>query len=128
RRRRRGHGGAGQGLVADRHIFAVDGAGAAHATGVTAPREPSRAIAPVRKATPAIEAPPPSLSVPAEEPRAAKPARRRRPRTAAAKELETTPVQALPAPEEKPKRKRATAGATSKKKTSATRVARKKRT
>ncbi len=128
RRRRRGRGGAGQGIVGDRQIFAVDGAGAAHPTGVTAPREPSRAIAPVRRATPAVEAPPPSLSVHEEEPRTAKPTRRRRPRPAAAKELEATPVRALPAPEEKPKRRRAAAGASSKKKTSTTRVARKKRT
>ncbi len=52
----------GQGIVPDRHIFAVTPTGAAHATGVTAPPEPSRAIAPMRMATPpAVEAPPPSL-------------------------------------------------------------------
>jgi ribonuclease G len=129
RRRRRGRGGAATngeapqgelnqgGLpransVPDRHVFRVDGEGKAHPTGRTAPREPSRAIAPVGKATPpAVEPPPPHLTLPAEEPRRAQPARRRR-TTAAAKgvagELETTRMAALPAPEPvaeaKPKR------------------------
>ncbi len=97
--------------VPDRHVFRVGADGAAHPTGVTAPREPSRAIAPVRRAhPPAVEAPPPHLTAPKDQPRATKPARRRR--TAATApgfggELAAKPVPALPAPEaEKPKRGR----------------------
>ncbi len=98
RRRRRGRGVPGEGAalegvatppdavpgrrepVPDRHIFRVDGNGAAEPTGETAPPEPVRAIARVdRKAAPvAIEAPPPSLSVPEEPAKLAKPTRRRR--------------------------------------------------
>jgi ribonuclease G len=126
RRRRRGRGG-GNGLprevempgtlprsssVPDRHLFRVDSDGKAQPTGLTAPREPSRAIAPVRKAKPpAVEPPPPHLTLPAqEEPRRAKPARRRRGAAAEgiAGELQTTQVHALPAPDgEKAKRTRA---------------------
>ena len=133
RRRRRGRGGNGQAgqpemppgslpmstTVPDRHVFRVDGDGKAHRTGTTAPREPSRAIAPIGKATPpAVEPPPPHLTLPAEEPRRAQPARRRRTSAAAkgvAGELETTPpMRALPAPApesndgEKPKASRTT--------------------
>jgi len=132
RRRRRGRGGgSGNGerheqqpvesltgslpmapSVPDRHVFRVDPEGTAQPTGMTAPREPSRAIATVGRAVPpAVEPPPPHLTLPAEEIGRAKPARRRR---ASAKgvagELETTVVPALPAPEdavaEKPKRTR----------------------
>jgi ribonuclease G len=125
RRRRRGRGGSGgaaqqQGesltgslpvspSVPDRHVFRVDADGTAQPTGRTAPREPSRAIAPVRRAgPPAVEPPPPHLTLPAEEINRAKPARRPRTRRAGvAGELETTTVPALapaPAAEEKPKR------------------------
>jgi ribonuclease G len=86
RRRRRGRGGVGTETgtageaVPDRHIFRVDGSGAAQPTGVTAPPEPTRAIAPLerRPSAVAIEAPPPSLSLPQETAKVAKPARRRR--------------------------------------------------
>ncbi|HLX25349.1 MAG TPA: Rne/Rng family ribonuclease [Candidatus Cybelea sp.] len=131
RRRRRGRGGAGAGgngiapaqpaqsfepltgslpvspTVPDRHIFRVGSDGAAQPTGATAPREPSRAIAPIREARPpAVEPPPPSLTMPTTEPRKAKPARRRRSAAAGvAGELETSPVAALPPPE-KPKARR----------------------
>jgi hypothetical protein len=75
---------------------------------MTAPREPSRAITPVRKAAPpAVEAPPPHLTLPSEELSHATPTRRRRTRTTGVAKLETTVMQALPAPvEEKPKRTR----------------------
>jgi ribonuclease G len=126
RRRRRGRGGAGpigeqqhqEGLtgslpmspsVPDRHVFRVDPQGSAQPTGMTAPREPSRAIAPLRKAKPpAVDAPPPHLTFPAEEISHATPTRRRRTRTSGVPaELETTVMQALPAPaEDKPKRTR----------------------
>ena len=112
RRRRRGRGGAGIGEVAatengtvpERHIFRVDGDGGAYATGETAPRQPSRAIANVEPARPpALEPPPPSLHVP-EEP-AGKPTRpSRRRRTTAPDEGVTASIQAtaevpaLPAP------------------------------
>ena len=115
RRRRRGRGGSvnapGGGLpggvpgddrtpVPDRHIFRVGSGGEAEPTGTTAPREPSRAIAPVKRTRPpAVDAPPPSLRVPEEEPKGAKPARRRRtaasPR-AASGEIATTAIAALP--------------------------------
>ncbi|HEY1977031.1 MAG TPA: Rne/Rng family ribonuclease [Candidatus Baltobacteraceae bacterium] len=123
RRRRRGRGGQGGGqpregapgfepltgslpstpTMPDRHIFRVGTDGAAHPTGTLAPREPSRAIEPARRAhPPALEAPPPSLTVPPEETRKAKPARRRRgaaPAAGVAKELEASAIAALPAPE-----------------------------
>ena len=83
RRRGRGRGGHQEGpaIVPDRHIFRVDGGGAAYPTGQTAPPEPSRAIATVpakRAYPPALEAPPPSLSAPSEPPRTTRPSRRRR--------------------------------------------------
>jgi ribonuclease G len=124
RRRRRGHGGGGErgpveGLtgslpmapsVPDRHVFRVDSQGSAQPTGMTAPREPSRAIAHVSRATPpAVEPPPPHLTLPAEEVGRTKPARRRRTKAGGvAGELETTVMHALPAPEgeAKPKRTR----------------------
>jgi ribonuclease G len=131
RRRRRGRGGQGGGApmergpqegfepltgslpvsptLPDRHIFRVGSDGAAHPTGTLAPREPSRAIAPIRKAQPpAVEAPPPSLTVPPEEARKTKPARRRRTPSPAgvAGELEASAIAALPAPEPKAKRTR----------------------
>ncbi|HTU69241.1 MAG TPA: Rne/Rng family ribonuclease [Candidatus Baltobacteraceae bacterium] len=125
RRRRRGRGGAAReqegmtgslpmsSMVPDRHVFRVDPEGRAQPTGMTAPREPSRAIAPVRKAKPlAVEAPPPHLTLPKEEePRRTKPARRRRESgNGVVAELENTPMAALPAPE-KPKRTRKKAAA-----------------
>jgi ribonuclease G len=126
RRRRGGRGGGGgaggeqrqEGLtgtlpmspsVPDRHVFRVDPQGSAQPTGMTAPREPSRAIAPLRNAKPpAVEAPPPHLTLPAEEFGHATPTRRRRTRASGATvELETTVQRALPAPvDEKPKRTR----------------------
>lgn len=139
RRRRRGRGGAGQGFapngqpaapaapvepltgslpqtpLPDRHVFRVGADGAAQPTGTTAPPEPSRAIAPARRAhPPAIEAPPPHLTVREEEPRPTKPARRRRGAAAAAGvggELPAERIPALPggtavAAPEKPKRGR----------------------
>ncbi len=141
RRRRRGRGGrggTGMGPMPDRQIFEVGADGGVHPTGVTAPPEPSRAIAPRGDASPpAIEAPPPSLSAPAEQPKRTKPTRRRRaaapavagqlesvasaialppagekPRrkTAARKKTETKPVAVITAA--KPKRTRATAAST----------------
>jgi hypothetical protein len=90
----------------DRHIFEVASDGVAHATGETAAREPSRAIARRSDTPPAVDAPPPSLSAPAEEPKRTKPARRRRaPRKGATGELEgSASALALPAADEKPKR------------------------
>ncbi len=111
RRGRRGRGGAhaAGGAMPDRHIFEVSPDGAAHPTGVTAAPEPSRAIARVPAAPPAVEPPPRSLSAPPEEPKRTKPARRRK--TAAqgvAGELEgTASALALPATGGTPKRKRA---------------------
>ncbi|MBV8639713.1 MAG: Rne/Rng family ribonuclease [Candidatus Eremiobacteraeota bacterium] len=98
--------------VPDRHVFRVDADGKAHRTGMTAPKEPSRAIEPMRNARPpAVEPPPPHLKAPHEEPRPTKPARRRRSTAAAtgvAGELESSRIAALPppaeAPVEKPKR------------------------
>ncbi len=86
------------GPVPDRHIFRVDGAGAAEPTGENAPPEPVRAIAAVerRRGDVAVEAPPPSLSVPEAAPaQVAKPARRRR----KADDIEA-PQLALPSPAE----------------------------
>jgi len=132
RRRRRGRGGAGGAVageatqsVPDRHIFRVDSDGGAHPTGETAPREPSRAIAPWsrRSGAVAVEPPPPPIVPPGEPVRVTTPARRRRtahvPVTAAAGSLEATPIRALPAPEREPRSKRTTAA----KKTSATATA-----
>ncbi len=97
--------------VPDRHVFRVDADGKAHGTGMTAPKEPSRAIEPVRDARPpAVEPPPPHLKAPHEEPRPTKPARRRRsaaPASGVAGKLETSRIAALPPPAqavEKPKR------------------------
>ena len=96
--------------VPDRHIFRVGSDGAARPTGTTAPREPSRAIQPVRDAKPpAVEPPPPSLRMPESEPAKTKPARRRRTSAAGkgvAGELEAAVVPALPAPAEAPKPRR----------------------
>jgi ribonuclease G len=111
RRRRRGRGNgevtgqaapANQTAVPDRHIFRVSSDGAAHATGQTAPKEPSRAIAPWnrRPGHVAVEAPPPSLVAPDEpaaEVKVTTPARRRRTSSAPAP-IESTPIRALPAP------------------------------
>ena len=130
RRRRRGRGGGDQGTVEgltgslpmapsvpDRHVFRVDSEGTAQPTGMTAPREPSRAITPVHSAKPpAVEPPPPHLTLPAEEIGKAKPARRRRTKASGvAGELETTVVVALPAPggdakTKRPRKKKATPG------------------
>jgi len=112
RRRRRGRGGRGgengaaqaepgaqpPGSVPDRHIFRVGAAGDAEPTGQVAPREPSRAIATLRRAhPPAVDAPPPSLKAPQETVKATKPARRRRPDAPApAGELASTKQHALP--------------------------------
>ncbi|HTX59788.1 MAG TPA: Rne/Rng family ribonuclease, partial [Verrucomicrobiae bacterium] len=119
RRGRRGRGSGGEGVgpvvepltgglpvaptVPDRHIFRVGSDGAAHPTGATAPREPSRAIAPRRGAQPpAVEPPPPSLTMPEEQPKKTKPARRRRTvASGIAGELEATPIAALPPAQEK---------------------------
>jgi ribonuclease G len=120
RRRRRGRGGMGAAVtpggeaagpagdvppptVPDRHIFQVRSDGSAEATGTTAPPEPSRAIERRRDQPPAIEAPPPSLSVPAEEPKKTKPTRRRRAAGAGvAGSLESAEtIAALPPPEQR---------------------------
>ncbi len=85
RRRRRGRGGAGvaegatPGAVPDRHIFRVDGSGAAEPTGETAPPEPGRAIARIERkpGAVAVEAPPKSLRIEEQPPQVAVPARRR---------------------------------------------------
>jgi len=125
RRRRRGRGGSGNGVAGettaaaesapampDRHIFRVDSDGGAHPTGETAPREPSRAIAPWsrRSGAVAVEPPPPPIVPPDEPAKVTTPARRRR--TAhvpvAAGSLEATPLRALPAPEPEPRSKRTT--------------------
>jgi ribonuclease G len=116
RRRRRRRGGRGRGTgggagipsqaaappsVPERHIFRVARDGRAEPTGVTAPPQPIRAIAPWNRKLqpPAVEAPPPALHVPEERVQPTKPARRRRtPKAEGA-------VAALPAPaDEKPKR------------------------
>jgi ribonuclease G len=107
RRRRRGRGGRGVGPAPDRHIFEVAPDGVAHLTGVVAPAEPSRAIAPRTQAPPAVEAPPPSLTAPNEEPKRTKPARRRRAASTSPGELESAAsALALPTTEGKPKRTR----------------------
>jgi ribonuclease G len=92
--------------VPDRHVFRVDPEGKAHATGRTAPREPSRAIAVRGSRPPAVDAPPPHLTLPEEKLKATKPARRRRPTASGAMpELEATRMAALPPPQDdKPKR------------------------
>jgi ribonuclease G len=129
RRRGRGRGGAGasaagtgteSAAVPDRHIFRVDSEGGAHPTGETAPREPSRAIAPLhrRGGAVAVEPPPPSLSMPerpTEEVKVTTPSRRRRggsapaapPAPIAAAKLRALP----PAEAEKPARRTRTAPA-----------------
>ncbi len=98
--------------VPDRHVFRVDADGKAHRTGMTAPKEPSRAIAPVREARPpAVEPPPPHLKAPKDEPRPTKPARRRRSTGASsgvAGELEASRIAALPPAVQAEKPKRAT--------------------
>ncbi|MHB8462136.1 MAG: Rne/Rng family ribonuclease [Vulcanimicrobiaceae bacterium] len=105
RRRRRGRGHAEgftpqtpiSGTVPDRHIFRVGSDGAAEPTGITAPREPSRALAPVRGAKPpAVDAPPPSLRAPKEPAKVATPTRRRR-STKVAGEIDSVKLPALPA-------------------------------
>ncbi len=118
RRRGRGRGGAGvdgqavaagespqQPPVPDRHIFRVDSEGGAHATGETAPPQPSRAIAPWnrKRGDVAVSAPPPVLTVPPENVKTARPSRRPRPVAASAQtpvrggSLEApAPVRALP--------------------------------
>jgi ribonuclease G len=114
RRRRRGRGNGEtaaaeaapiQSPVPDRHIFRVSSDGAAHATGETAPKEPSRAIAAWdrRPGHVAVEAPPPSLVIPGEPAAQVKvttPARRRRSSgtAGASAQIESTPIRALPAP------------------------------
>ncbi|GAC1491939.1 MAG: hypothetical protein NVS1B2_04180 [Vulcanimicrobiaceae bacterium] len=112
RRRRRGRGGAAapadgtvaaSGAMPDRHIFRVDGTGAAESTGQTAPPEPNRQIARIdRKAAPvAVEAPPRSLSLPDEPVVVTTPTRRRgRPRKTEAVQLDfaAAPVAALTGP------------------------------
>jgi ribonuclease G len=127
RRRRRGRGGRnvnGIGFDAEREpgrngtLESPDG----EPSEPGAPKEtkPSRAIAPVPAATPAVEPPPPSLSVPQGAPIPAKPARRRRTTTARASvaRVEDVPATALPAPKvktepeaAKPKRTRKTPAA-----------------
>ncbi len=111
RRGRRGRGGSGGAGAAmpDRQVFEVSPDGAAHATGVKAAPEPSRAIARVPAAPPAVEPPPPSLSVSSEEPKRTRPARRRKTAAQAgvAPELEgTASALALPAADAKSKRTR----------------------
>jgi ribonuclease G len=110
RRRRRGRGrgrgeapelsnGAPQTPMPDRHIFRVGTDGNAEPTGETAPREPSRAIAPLRRVhPPAVDAPPPSLRRPDEKLTPTKPARGRRVggRPGPAGGLETSRIAALP--------------------------------
>jgi ribonuclease G len=102
RRGRRGRGGARLGgmVMPDRQIFEVTSDGAVHPPGATHV-QPSRAIATVSEAQPpAVEPPPPSLSVPSQDPKRTKPARRRRTSRAA-------PAVALPVAEEaKPKKAR----------------------
>jgi ribonuclease G len=121
RRRRRGRGGSVLGADAaatpaagestalpDRHIIRVDGDGAAHPTGETAPPAPNRAIAPwnrPKKGEVAIEPPPPSLTAPVEpapDLKVAAPARGRRTTRTTTKPAEpiaaAAPVKALPAP------------------------------
>jgi ribonuclease G len=121
RRRRRGRGGRnvnGTGFDAEREpgrngtLESPDAESSEPGT----PKEgkPSRAIAPVPQAPPAVEPPPRSLSVPEGAPIPAKPARRRRATTARASvaRVEDVPATALPAPKAKaeaeaPKPKRA---------------------
>ncbi len=127
RRRRRRRRGRGNGEIAaaagtpgaaaplpDRHIFRVSSDGAAHATGETAPVEPSRAIAAFnrRPGHVAVEPPPPSLTVP-DEPSTVKvttPARRRR-GGSASEPIEANPIRALPAPAAETTRERAASDA-----------------
>ncbi|MBV9278069.1 MAG: Rne/Rng family ribonuclease, partial [Candidatus Eremiobacteraeota bacterium] len=142
RRRRRGRGGKRRigpaqtdaGAMPDRHIFSVGSDGEVEATGRTAPREPIRSLAPWnrRPTPPAVEPPPPSLSIPDEPAKVTKPARRRRAASAPVTvggELEASTIAVFASGEttEKPKRGRKKAGTgTTRKKTSATRTRRKK--
>ncbi|MDQ2662630.1 MAG: Rne/Rng family ribonuclease [Candidatus Eremiobacteraeota bacterium] len=142
RRRRRGRGrgrlgvpdastretAPGAPVLPDRHIFRVAPDGAAEPTGATAPREPSRAIAPWNRKiqTPALDAPPPHLRAVEDVPKPVKPVRRRtvrstEPATPPA-ELTASPMTALPAPA----RARRTAKAPAAKKTTEKKVAAKK--
>jgi ribonuclease G len=113
RRRRRGRGGITvleggavpqPGAVPERQIFRVGSDGAAEATGEQAPPEPSRALAPRRRGTVAVDAPPPSLTLPEEAPKLARPVRGRRRGPAAVPPpplpLETASAPALPVPAE----------------------------
>jgi ribonuclease G len=89
--------------VPDRHVFRVGADGKAHPTGLTAPKEPSRALTLIRRVhPPAVEPPPPHLTIPEEKPQRAKPARRRRVAPAAlGGELEAAEaMRALPSPAE----------------------------
>ncbi|MEO6912639.1 MAG: Rne/Rng family ribonuclease [Candidatus Baltobacteraceae bacterium] len=96
--------------VPDRHIFRVAANGNAESTGRTAPREPSRAIAPWNRKVqpPAVDAPPPHMRAPEETTQVTKPTRRRAVSEAPKRggRLEPSKVAALPspAPDEKPKR------------------------
>ncbi len=120
RRRRRGGRGRGEGAaqgavpmapgqpapappVPERHIFRVARDGRAEPTGITAPPQPVRAIAPWNRKLqpPAVEAPPPALHVPEEPAQPTKPARRRRAPKA-------EPVAALPAAPDEAKPKKTT--------------------
>ncbi|MBV8117039.1 MAG: Rne/Rng family ribonuclease, partial [Candidatus Eremiobacteraeota bacterium] len=89
--------------VPDRHIFRVGSSGNAEPTGHTAPPEPVRAIAPWNRVArpPAVEPPPPALSVPEEPAKPTKPARRRRTKEETPDvggELAASRTAALPAP------------------------------
>ena len=106
RRRRRGrhgevHADAPHPTVPDRHIFRVSADGNAEPTGQTAPREPSRALAPWnrRPSPPAVEPPPPSITIPEEPAAVTKPTRRRRTTPSEpihGGELQPSPIAALP--------------------------------
>jgi hypothetical protein len=104
RRRRRRRRGRGQVVltpesqsVPERHIFRATSDGSVEATGVTAPPEPSRAIAPIRHepAAVAVEPPPPSLTLAPEPPKIPRLTRRRRTEAVSG-------TLALPAPVELP--------------------------
>ncbi|MBV9737418.1 MAG: Rne/Rng family ribonuclease [Candidatus Eremiobacteraeota bacterium] len=142
RRRRRGRGGERRieqpdlgAAMPDRHIFRVGTHGDAEATGRTAPREPIRSLAPWnrRPTPPAVEPPPPSLSVPAEPAKVTKPARRRRAASAPVTvggELEASTIAALTSADQSAKlnrgRKKSSATA-SRKKSSTPRASRRKK-
>jgi len=108
RRRRRGRGdtavaGTAGEAAADRHVFRVDGAGTAEATG-SAPPEPSRALAAYSEpaAKVALEPPPPILTVAEDKPKVARPARRTRARSVEPAPVTSAPIAALPAAAEAP--------------------------